>query len=148
MTSRWPRRPGGSSAWSMAGSSKTERPRDVMIDGFFDAVENILRNPLRSFLTMLGVIIGVFSVITLVSIGEGAKQYVNDQFAELGANVLVVTPGGTRTSGGPPVITDATHKLTYEDSRSLRRCPSVSYVAPLIIGAASIKVDNRLREKT
>jgi putative ABC transport system permease protein len=119
-----------------------------MMDGIVDAFENILLNPLRSFLTMLGVIIGVFSVVTLVSIGEGAKKYVTDQFNELGTNVVVVTPGGTSTSGGAPVITEATHKLTYEDARALKRLPSVRYVAPLILGAASIKVGTRLRDRT
>ncbi len=119
-----------------------------MIDGFFDALENIWLNPLRSFLTMLGVIIGVFSVVTLVSIGEGAKKYVNDQFAALGSNVIIVTPGGTRTSGGPPVITDAQHKLTLEDCYALRRCPSVTHVAPIILGAASLKLGGKLRERS
>ena len=119
-----------------------------MLDGFVDALENIWRNPLRSFLTMLGVIIGVFSVVTLVSIGEGAKKYVNDQFAALGSNVVVITPGGTRTSGGPPVITDAVHKLTLEDSRALRRCPSVTHVAPIVLGAASLKSGGKVRERS
>jgi putative ABC transport system permease protein len=119
-----------------------------MIDGILDALENIVLNPLRSFLTMLGVIIGVFSVVTLVSIGEGAKRYVNDQFAALGSNVIVVTPGGTRTSGGPPLITDAQHKLTLEDARSLRRCASVTHVAPIVLGTASLKVGGKLRDRS
>ena len=68
-----------------------------MIDGFFDAIENIIRSPLRSFLTMLGVIIGVFSVVTLVSIGEGAKKRVADTFESMGTNTLTVRSGAARS---------------------------------------------------
>ncbi len=120
------------------------------VDGILEALENVRANPLRSFLTMLGVIIGVFSVVTLVSIGEGAKKYVTDQFAGMGTNVLIVTPGAPQTSGGMPITgLGTTHKLTTEDAEALRqRCPAAGLVAPVILAATSVKRDNRVRSRT
>lgn len=60
---------------------------------FFSALKAIWTNKVRSFLTMLGVIIGVGSVVLLTSIGTGLQIYVQDQFAELGTNTLYVVPG-------------------------------------------------------
>ncbi len=118
-------------------------------EGFLDAIENILSNPLRAFLTMLGVIIGVFSVVTLVSIGEGAKKYVTDQFSGLGTNVLIITPGASQTSGGPPMITNGTRPLTFEDSLVIKRtCPSVEFVAPVVLATSSLKHQNKLRDQS
>ena len=63
------------------------------------AVYALLRNKLRAFLTTLGVIIGVGSVIAMVAIGEGAKASVQQTFASMGSNMLIVLSGSTRTSG-------------------------------------------------
>lgn len=57
------------------------------------AVREIKRNKTRSFLTMLGIIIGVFAVITLVSLGSGLKDYITKQFESLGSNILYIMPG-------------------------------------------------------
>ena len=63
------------------------------------AVDNILANKLRSLLTTLGVVIGVTSVILLVSIGEGMRSYLADIFAGMGSNLLFVFPGKSSTRG-------------------------------------------------
>jgi putative ABC transport system permease protein len=98
---------------------------------------------------MLGVIIGVFSVVTLVSIGEGAKKFVTDQFAGLGTNVLIITAGKARAGGGPITGLGSTYKLTVDDADSLRnRCPALSQVAPVILASTSIKRENHLRTGT
>ncbi len=119
-------------------------------EGILDALDNVRANPLRSFLTMLGVIIGVFSVVTLVSIGEGAKKYVTDQFAGLGTNILIITPGAAQTSGGPPITgLDTTYKLTIGDTEAiLTRCPALSHVSPVILATSTVKRENRLRNRT
>src|SRR6266571_2175818 len=79
---------------------------------------NALRaNKLRSILTMLGVIIGVFAVILLVSIGSGLQKYITDQISGLGSNLIFVVPGrigGARTPGG-----QQTNKLTTTDAKTL-----------------------------
>ena len=68
------------------------------------AAEALFSNPLRSLLTMLGIIIGVASVMVMMSIGEGAKAQIEAQISSIGANVLTVMPGnlnrGGRSLGG------------------------------------------------
>ncbi len=67
---------------------------------FFLAIKAILLNKSRSFLTMLGVIIGVCSVVLLTSIGNGLQFYITDQFNDLGANLIYVMPGSPFGEGG------------------------------------------------
>jgi putative ABC transport system permease protein len=110
------------------------------------ALESLKANRLRSALTMLGVIIGVAAVILLVSLGEGTKNYVEDQFAGLGSNILIVTPGKIETKGGPPVIGAAKHKLTLSDSRILEKKGYLfSGVAPVVFGTAEVRSGSRSR---
>ena len=60
----------------------------------------LLRNKLRAFLTMLGIIIGVGSVITMVAIGEGSKQSIRDQLSGMGSNMINIRPSSNVTVGG------------------------------------------------
>lgn len=69
-------------------------------ESFRSSFKSLLHNKLRSFLTMLGIIIGIFSVIMLTSIGEGIKDQVTSQVESLGANLLYVFPG--KVEVGPP----------------------------------------------
>ncbi len=66
-----------------------------VIESFRMSTDSLFTNKGRSFLTMLGVIIGVAAVILLISLGEGARQYIKDQLGELGTNILIVVPGKT-----------------------------------------------------
>ncbi len=110
------------------------------------ALESLNANRLRSALTMLGVIIGVAAVILLVSLGEGTKNYVEAQFAGLGSNILIVTPGKIETKGGPPIIGAAKHKLTLSDSLVLeKRGYLFSGVAPVVFGTAEVRFGSRSR---
>ena len=91
------------------------------------AVREILRNKLRSFLTMLGIVIGVSAVIALVNIGEGATAKVKSDIGKLGDNLLIVSPGAGRRSAtytpAPP--------LTLEDVAALQReVTGVEHIAP------------------
>jgi len=75
---------------------------------------------LRSGLSMLGVAIGVLSVILLTALGEGARVYVTDQFMSLGTNILIVVPGRTDTTGGIAGLGGVPEDLTIADAESLR----------------------------
>ncbi len=110
------------------------------------AIESLRANRLRSALTMLGVIIGVAAVILLVSLGEGTKNYVEEQFAGLGSNILIVTPGKIETKGGPPVIGAAKHKLTLSDAHVLEKKGHLfGGVAPVVFGTAEVRSGTRSR---
>jgi putative ABC transport system permease protein len=104
-------------------------------------------NRLRAFLTILGVVIGVAAVILLVSIGEGARQYIRQQFGQLGSNILVVVPGRTAKEGGMHMGTSAVRKLTMEDARLIeRRSRAVLHAVPIIVGTSWIRFGNRSRD--
>ncbi|MFN8488325.1 MAG: ABC transporter permease [Caldilineaceae bacterium] len=81
------------------------------------AMRALAANKLRSTLTMLGIIIGVGSVIALMSIGRGAQKYVTDQFAGLGSNLLFIAPG--QLSDGPPQERSNIKLLTLGDMQAV-----------------------------
>src|ERR1700759_5028369 len=64
------------------------------------AVRALQRNKLRAFLTMLGIIIGVGSVIAMVAIGQGSKQSIHDQLSNMGTNMITVQPASNLNGGG------------------------------------------------
>lgn len=104
---------------------------------------------LRTSLSLLGVAIGVGSVILLTSLGEGARQYIIGEFASLGSNLLIVIPGKTETAGLAPLVNTAPHDLTRQDAEALLlRVPSVRRVAPLVAGTAAVRAGERSREVT
>jgi len=102
---------------------------------------------LRSGLSLLGVAIGVASVILLTSVGEGARLYVTGEFATLGSNLLIVFPGKTETTGISPFLTEAPHALTLEDAEAiLHHVRSARRVAPIVFGVAAARVGDRRRD--
>jgi len=73
----------------------------MLLNTFFLALRSIRRNLLRSFLTILGIVIGVSAVITMVTLGNGATKAVQNQISSLGSNLLMVRPGQRQGPGGP-----------------------------------------------
>ena len=89
-----------------------------------------MRNKLRSFLTALGIIIGVGAVIAMVAIGDGAKAMVEQSFAAMGSNLLIVM-SGTTTSGGAHGGFGSMPTITWDDLAAIQReVPTVQYAAP------------------
>jgi putative ABC transport system permease protein len=85
---------------------------------------------MRSFLTMLGIIIGVAAVIAMLAIGQGAEYSVEQQISALGTNVLIVLPGSQQT-GGLRVGAGTMTNLTDDDAQAIQReCPAVGLVSP------------------
>lgn len=119
-----------------------------LLDSFNVSREAILSNKIRSGLTMLGVIIGVMAVILLVSIGEGARQYIYEELGTLGTNLLIVVPGKTSTKGGfHPPVAGTVRKLIYDDAVTLRkRATYLSDAVPIIFGTGKIKYHNLSRD--
>lgn len=106
-------------------------------------------NKVRSILTMLGIIIGVMSVILLISLGSGLKNYITQQFEQLGANTIYIMPGrsGIEEGGfGQGMPNFAGSKLTMEHYQELKRLGGVIVdAAPSIELPASIKYGNKSR---
>lgn len=100
-------------------------------------------NKLRSFLTMLGIIIGVASVITMLAVGAGAQTQVSEQIRSLGANVLMVQPGAGR-QGGVRTESGSRHTLTEADAAAI--AAEISHVraaSASVRGSAHIVRGNR-----
>jgi putative ABC transport system permease protein len=110
------------------------------------AVDNILANKLRSLLTTLGVVIGVTSVILLVSIGEGMRSYLADIFAGMGSNLLFVFPGKSSTRGHGRTL-NTVRRLTLEDARALsQRSLNIAGVTSLVVGGGTVERGSRSRD--
>jgi putative ABC transport system permease protein len=107
------------------------------------AVRALLRNKLRSFLTTLGMIIGVGAVIVMVAFGEGTKSKVAESFAALGSNVLIVLPGSTN-SGGARGGSGSMPTITWDDLRAIQtEVPTVRYAAPILRSNAQIMSEDQ-----
>ncbi|HUI28625.1 MAG TPA: ABC transporter permease [Candidatus Acidoferrales bacterium] len=96
------------------------------------AYRSLGRNKLRSFLTMLGIIIGVAAVIAMLAIGQGASNAVKAQIASLGTNMLIVFPGASNQSGVRTQAATFT-RFTEDDAIAIsKQCPAVEYVTPVV----------------
>ena len=106
------------------------------------AARALLRNKMRSFLTMLGIIIGVASVISMVAVGEGAKARVEGAFASMGTNLLIVLSGST-TAGGVAGGFGSMPTLTWDDLAAIRKeAPAVKAAAPQLGAKITILSDD------
>lgn len=102
------------------------------------AWQGIVANKLRSLLTMLGVIIGVASVISLVAIGAGTNEQVTQRIQSLGSNLLTVQVFGR----------GSTTYLDYEEAMRIKELQHVSAVAPTMSGSATVKYGNKSQDTT
>jgi putative ABC transport system permease protein len=103
----------------------------------------------RTLLMLLAMSIGVASVVALTALGEGARRYVVDEFSALGTHLLIMLPGRSETTGGPPPLLGETPRdLTLQDALALLRARSVERVAPLTLGSAPVSFASREREVT
>jgi len=116
-----------------------------MSEIFHSAINSILINKLRAFLTMLGVIIGVFAVVSMLSFGTGVQAYIAEQFSNLGSNLILVTPGRFNLRSDPAnafslnKLSDKHVDLVkrYADSEVVAITPSVRTGAQLKYKSAS-----------
>jgi len=103
----------------------------------------LLRNKMRSFLTAIGVVIGVSAVIAMVAIGEGAKRRVEQTFEAMGTNLLIVVPGSA-TSGGMMGGAGTKATLTWADLAAIRKeLPAVRAAAPVMRASAVIQGEDQ-----
>ncbi|MFN6961045.1 MAG: ABC transporter permease [Rhodocyclaceae bacterium] len=106
--------------------------------------------PLRAFLMVLAMAIGVAAVVVLTALGDGARRSVVNEFASLGSSLVIVLPGRSETGGFNPVnaITSTPRDLTVEDAQALIRAPAVLRVAPIAIGTSEAVWNGKLRDVT
>jgi len=102
-------------------------------------------NKMRSALSMLGIAIGVGSVVLLTSIGEGTRIYILNEFSQFGTNVLMVNPGKAETSGIPGALGGTTRKLTIDDAVAVERLAHVDAIVPLTVALARVEREGKGR---
>lgn len=111
------------------------------------ALQALLGHRLRSFLSLLGVTIGVAAVVALTALGEGASRYITDQFATIGSNLIIVIPGKTETSGLPHGAGGVVHDLTLADAAAIARGVSgARRVAPVVVATETVANGERRRQ--
>lgn len=102
---------------------------------------------LRTGLSLLGMTIGVAAVMVLTALGEGARQYVMGQFADIGANLVIVVPGKSETTGMVPGLSGVPNDLTLDDARAIaRQVPGVVTVSPLVMANETVSAGERRRQ--
>lgn len=107
------------------------------------ALKALVNNKMRAFLTMLGIIIGVASVITMLAIGQGSKKSIQAQITEMGSNIIMVHPGGERR-GGVRLDADEMQTLKIGDYEALRNeCMYLSAVSPNVSASGQLVSGNR-----
>lgn len=101
------------------------------------ALKAIYNNKLRCFLTMLGIIIGVASVITMLAIGQGSKDSIKEQIAEMGSNMIMIHPGNMQ-KGGIRQNSDDMQVLKLEDYEALGNIPGIAQLSPSVNSAGQL----------
>ena len=106
------------------------------------ALRALRTNKMRSFLTMLGIIIGISAVIAMMAVGSGASYVISQQIASIGSNIILVLPGST-TSGGLRTGSGGAQTLVSDDVKAImNECPSVESAAPTTRNAALVVYGN------
>jgi putative ABC transport system permease protein len=114
-------------------------------DALHLAFRSITAHRLRSFLTLLGIAVGIAAVILLTSIGEGIHRFVLGEFTQFGTNVITALPGKTKTTGRPSGLPSSARPLSIEDAQALERLPHVVAVTPNVRGNAEVEGNGRTR---
>ena len=105
----------------------------------------ILAHPLRSLLTMLGIMVGIAAVVLLTAIGEGVRLFVLAEFTQFGTNLIAVVPGRNTTMGISGASISNVRPLSLDDAAALERLDKVIAVVPVVQGNARIEYGKRGR---
>ena len=107
------------------------------------AIRVLARNPLRTGLTMLGIVIGIGAVVTMVSVGQGASALIQSEISSLGLNALIIVPGAT-TVGGVRSGLGGVSTLTVDDAREIqKRVRGVSLMTYATRGVLQVVRENK-----
>ena len=106
---------------------------------FRSAVDDFSRNKLRTLLTSLGILIGVFAVVVLIALGLGLKKYISDQFESMGKNTLFLVPGRILSGGGfSGSASSFTGRFDNRDLEVLKKINNITSVGPLTLKSTKI----------
>jgi len=102
------------------------------------AFADFRRDKIRTGLTSLGIMIGVFSVVILIALGLGLNNYIQQQFESLGANLVMILPGSGFSGGNGPAGLAGGAEFDEKDVTNLRKLPNIKYIVPVYVRSASV----------
>lgn len=114
-------------------------------DNVLLAVGAVTSQRLRSFLTTLGIAVGIAAVVLLTAIGEGIHHFVLSEFSQFGTHLLGVSPGRSTTHGVPGAVISNVRPLSLADAEALRKIPQVEGIVPVVQGNAAVESGGRSR---
>ncbi|MCG6886351.1 MAG: ABC transporter permease [Proteobacteria bacterium] len=109
---------------------------------------SLVAHRMRSFLTALGITVGIAAVVLLTSIGEGVHHFVLAEFTQFGTTLVGINPGKATTAGTSMGVFGTERPLTIEDAEALKRLPFARAVVPFVQGNAEVEAGNRTRRTT
>lgn len=110
------------------------------------ALKDLMANKTRSFLTMLGIIIGISSVILVMAIGAGAQQLIISQVTKMGTNLISVLPGKSEASGMPTSAMGITiTSLKREDAEAIKNLPYIVAASPYVTGRDTVSYKKEVK---
>jgi putative ABC transport system permease protein len=119
------------------------------IQDFVQLTTNAVRSQrMRSFLTALGIAVGIGSVVLLTSLGEGLHRFMLAEFTQFGTNLIGVNPGKVTTHGISGALISNVRPLSIEDGQALKRIPQVVDVVAVVQGNAAVKAGKKQRRTT
>jgi len=109
------------------------------------AIASLSSQRMRSFLTALGIAVGIASVVLLTSIGEGIHKFVLSEFTQFGTNIIAVSPGKTTTAGMSGALISNVRPLSIDDALALAQTPKILGMVPFVQGNAPVEFGKRSR---
>lgn len=106
------------------------------------AVNNLFNRKLRSYLTILGIVIGIAAIVILISVAQGVNNFIMDQLGALGGNWVQIAPGSPKQATLGSVLSAVSATLTTNDANALRAIPGVEKVFPSLQDRAIIQFKN------
>ncbi|PLY13819.1 MAG: peptide ABC transporter permease [Sedimenticola sp.] len=109
------------------------------------SLSSVIAHRMRSFLTALGITVGIAAVVLLTSIGEGIHKFVLGEFTQFGTHLISVHPGKTTTFGVSGAIVNNVRPLSLADAEALGRLPQIRAMVPSVQGNAAVEFGKRTR---
>jgi macrolide transport system ATP-binding/permease protein len=127
---------------AVLSESRQTLAQAAFIDHFRQALHAIVSHKMRSFLSMVGILIGIASVIAMLALGQGAKESIAKQLSSLGSNLLSVRPGYSQL-GGIALQAGTVTRFTLQDADAIAKLPEISRVSPSVSGRGQLVYGNK-----
>ncbi len=141
-TEKYPSIPMGNSIGDILSASHLTVGKAEFMDHLRQAIHAIISHKMRATLSILGILIGIASVIAMLALGEGAKESISQRLASLGSNLLMVRPGSQRLHG-VALEAGAVTRFTLQDAEAIAKLPQVKGVSPSVRGRGQVVYANK-----